>query len=237
MNITYIGHSTVLIEDNDFNILTDPFFSSNMSGLKRKIQPSISVEELPRIDLILVSHTHPDHCDYDALGMLDKSSTVIMPENTSKKIRRMGFNVIELDCWESKNFRQYRITAVPAKHQGKCTGFVVEGKRSLYFAGDTMFTSSMTEIGNRYKPDVALLPIGGNRFFGLKMIMDPEDAALAAEELKSKIVIPIHSGTFGNIPMMFYMNGTPSDFMKYVKANDTETSIEVLKTGESFNLD
>lgn len=236
MNITNIGHSTFLIEDNGFNILTDPFFSSSFSGLKRKILPSIPIEKLPQINLILISHTHPDHCDYDALNKIDKSCIVIMPKKTSSKVRKMGFNIIELDCWESNNIQQHKITAVPAKHQGKCAGFIIEGNKTIYFAGDTFFIPSITEIGKKYKLDVAFLPIGGNRFFGFKMVMDPKDAALATEELKSKIVIPIHFGTFGKIPIIFSMNGTPSDFMNYVKDNKIKTSIEVLNIGENYNL-
>jgi len=236
MNITNIGHSTFLIEDDRFNILTDPFFSSSFSGLKRKILPAISVEKLPRIDLILISHTHPDHCDYDALNKMDKTSTVIMPKKTSSKVRKMGFNVIELDCWESNIIQQHKITAVPAKHQGKCVGFIIEGSKIIYFAGDTFFIPSMTEIGKKYKLDVAFLPIGGNRFFGFKMVMDPKDAALATEEVKSKIVIPIHFGTFGKIPMMFSMNGTPSNFSKYVKNNKTQTSIKISNVWETCDL-
>ncbi|MBC2698497.1 MAG: MBL fold metallo-hydrolase [ANME-2 cluster archaeon] len=236
INITNIGHSTFLIEYGEFNILTDPFFSSSFSGLKRKILPAISVEKLPRIDLILISHTHLDHCDYDALNKIDKSSIVIMPKKTSSKVRKMGFNIVELDCWESNNIQQHKITAVPAKHQGKCVGFIIEGSKTIYFAGDTFFIPSMTEIGNKYKLDVAFLPIGGNRFFGFKMVMDPKDAALATEEVKSKIVIPIHFGTFGKIPMMFSMNGTTHNFLKYVGNNKIQTSIKIPNIGETYGL-
>ena len=236
MNITNTGHSTFLIEDGGFNILTDPFFSSSFSGLKRKLLPAISVEKLPRIDLILISHTHPGHCDYGALNKMDQSSIVIMPKKTSLKVRKMGFNVIELNYWEANNIQQYKITAVPVKHQGKCVGFIIEGSKTIYFAGDTFFIPSMTEIGRKYKLDVAFLPIGGNRFFGSKMVMDPKDAAIATEQVKSKIVIPIHFGTFGKIPMMFSMNGTISDFLKYIKNNKIKTSIKISKIGETYNL-
>ena len=85
MKITYIGHSTFLIEDKEFNILTDPFFSANFSGLRRRLLPSMPVEDLPRIDLILISHTHPDHCDYGTLQKLSRSSRLIMPQGTSLK--------------------------------------------------------------------------------------------------------------------------------------------------------
>ncbi len=236
MKIIYIGHSTLLIEDNGFNILTDPFFSSNFSGMKRKLLPSMPVEQLPKIDLILISHTHPDHCDYDTLSKMDKSITVMMPPKTSSKVRKMGFRVIGLDCWESKNINQYKINAVPAKHQGKCTGFVLEGNKTIYFAGDTFFIPSMTEISKKYKLDVTFLPIGGNRFFGFKMIMDPQDAVLATKELKSKVVIPIHFGTFGKIPLMFSMNGSPSDFISNIKDDIIKNSIKVLNVGQCLNL-
>ncbi|MCD4814636.1 MBL fold metallo-hydrolase [bacterium] len=113
--------------------------------------------------------------------------------------------------------------------------FIVAGKESLYFAGDTFFIPSLTEIGKKHKLDVAFLPISGNKFFGSKMVMDPKDAALATEELKPKIVIPIHFGTFGGIPIMFSMKGTPSEFIKHVKDNKTKTSIKVLKIGETYN--
>ena len=90
IQISYIGHSTVLIKDENINILTDLFFSPDFSGLKRKLLPSIPVENLPEIDLILISHTHPDHCDYSALDKMSRSCKVIMPQGTSSKIRANG---------------------------------------------------------------------------------------------------------------------------------------------------
>ncbi len=96
MRITYIGHSTILIQNEGFNILTDPFFTINLPFVKRKILPSMKVEELPEIDLILISHTHPDHCDFDALRKISKSATVVMPQGTSSKVRKMGFRINEI---------------------------------------------------------------------------------------------------------------------------------------------
>ena len=208
------------------------FFADNFSGLKRKLLPSVSVEELPLIDLLLISHTHPDHCDYNSLNSMSKSSVVIMPKKTSAKVENAGFNVKEFDYWQSTDIGKYRITVVPAKHQGICAGFIIEGSKTIYFAGDTYFIPSMTEIGNKFNLDVAFLPIGGNRFFGKKMVMDPQEAALAAMELKSKTVIPIHYGTFGKIPLMLSMNGTPSDFMSKIMDDKIKKSVKVLAIGE-----
>lgn len=151
-----------------------------------------------------------------------------MPEGTSSKIRTMGFDVTELEEWGSMETGKHNIIAVPAKHQGRCVGYLIKGSKTIYFAGDTFFTSSMNELGNKYNIDITFLPIGGNRFFGSKMLMDPQEAALAAGTLKSKIVIPIHFGTFGKIPMIFSMNGNPSDFKNCIKDDTIRKSVKAL---------
>lgn len=237
MRITYIGHSTVLIRDKEFNILTDPYFSSNFSGLKRRLLPSMAIEKLPEIDLILISHTHPDHCDYDALDKMNKSCKVIIPQGASSKIRRMGFDVKELKDWESIRIGEHNITAVPAKHQGKCAGYIITGSKTIYFAGDTFLIPSLNDLANKYNIDIAFLPIGGNRFFGFKMIMDPQEAALAAQTLKPGIVIPIHFGTFGKIPLLFNMNGNPSDFRNSIRDDKIRDSVIVLDVGKSLDIE
>ncbi|HEY9205341.1 MAG TPA: MBL fold metallo-hydrolase [Candidatus Methanoperedens sp.] len=234
MRITYIGHSTILIQDEGFNILTDPFFTVNLPFVKRKILPSMGVEELPEIDLILISHKHPDHCDFNALGKISKSITVVMPQGTSSKVRKMGFQINELGYWESKDVGRYKITAVPARHQGRCAGYILEGSKTIYFAGDTRFIESMNELGQKFDIDITFLPISGNRFFGLNMIMGPHEAALAAESLKSRLVIPIHFGTFGNIPLVFSMNGNPLDFINCIGDDRIRKTVKVLDAGESF---
>lgn|GEM_PF-2916642 len=199
--------------------------------------PSISVEDLPEIDLILISHTHPDHCDYIALDKMSRSCKIIMPEGTSSKIRVMGFDVTELKEWESIEIGKHNITAVPAKHQGKCAGYLIRGSKTIYFAGDTFFTSALNDLGNKYNIDISFLPIGGNRFFGFKMLMDPHEAALFTQALNSKIVIPIHFGTFGKIPMIFRMNGNPSDFKNCITDDTIRKSVKALDVGGILNIE
>ncbi len=236
MEITYIGHSTVLMAEQEFTILTDPFFSPSFLRLKRQRLPARRIEELPSIDLILISHTHPDHCDYGALEKLSKSSRVIMPRGTAHKVRKMGFAVEELNDWESTTFGTYPITAIPAKHQGKCVGYVIEGSQTIYFAGDTFFTSSIIELGQKRDIDVALLPIGGNRFLGKKMVMDAQQAARAAEVLRPDIVIPIHFGTFGQIPFLFSMKGNPSELVQLIQDAEIKAAVRVLDIGECLQV-
>ena len=95
----------------------------------------------------------------------------------------------------------------------------------------------MNDLGNKYNIDIAFLPIGGNRFFGFKMLMGPNEAALFARTLKSKIVIPIHFGTFGKIPMIFSMNGNPSDFKNCITDDTIRKSVRVLDVGGILNID
>ncbi len=165
MKITYIGHSTILIQDEGFNILTDPFFTVNLPFVKRKILPSIEADKLPEIDLILISHTHPDHCDFDALGKISKSGNVVMPQGTASKVRKMGFRVNELGYHESTEVGKYKITAVPAMHQGKCAGYILKGSKTIYFAGDTRFIDPMNDLGQKFDIDIAFLPISGTGFW------------------------------------------------------------------------
>ncbi len=236
MKITYIGHSTFLINESKINILTDPFFTQSFSVLKRKILPSMLPEALPKIDIVLISHTHPDHCDYDALEKISKTAKIIMPKGTSSKARSMNPDVIELDYWASTNVGDIVITTVPAKHQGKCAGYIIRASKAIYFAGDTFFTNDMEKIGRKYKLDIAFLPVGGNVFFGMKMLMNPKDAALAVEKLNAKSVIPMHFGTIGRIPFIFSMNGTPEEFKNCIPDEKTRKSVNVLSVGESMMI-
>ena len=192
---------------------------------------------MPKIDIILISHTHPDHCDYDALGKISKTAKIIMPKGTSSKARSMNLDVTELDDWASTNVGDIIITAVPAKHQGKCAGYIILASKMVYFAGDTFFTDDMEKIGRKYKIDIAFLPIGGNVFFGMKMLMNPKDAALAVEKLKAKSVVPMHFGTIGRIPFVFSMNGTPEKFKNSIPDEKKRESVNVLSAGQSMMIE
>lgn len=233
MKISYIGHSTVLLEDGAFCILIYPFFSSRFSFLKRRLQSSMPPEKLPEIDLVLISYTHPNHCDYDALDKIRRSAKIIMPKRFALKVRHMGFGVTELDNGDSTNAGNFKITAVPAQHQGKCAGYMIEGAKTIYFAGDTFLISLMKKLGKIYNIDVAFLPIGGNRFFGKKMLMDPKYAVSASLDIKAGMVIPIQYGTFGNIPFVFNMEKDASGFIDQINDDNLRNRVEVLDVGKS----
>ena len=210
-SITYIGHATVLIHFKNINIITDPVFSESINfGLsKRYVKPGIPFERLPKIDAILISHEHSDHLDKPTLRRFSKNIPVIISRGLDKRIRKLGFNdVRDLSWWENTEINNALITAVPAKHRlSKPSGFVIEhNNKVVYFAGDTGLSDGFKEIGQRFKIDVALLPIGDYKphlWFipGFKngmraQHMAPGDIPEAIEILQPKMGISIHWGTF-----------------------------------------
>lgn len=210
-SITYIGHATVLIRLDCANIITDPMFSDYI-GLgwfaKRYIEPGIKFEKLTALDAILISHEHYDHLDKTTLERFNRNIPVVISQDLADEIKELGFiDVRGLKWWESTTIKGIKITATPAQHiASHCLGYIAEGSKTIYFAGDTGLFDGMKEIGKKFTVDCALLPIGDYypRFWfipGLKKLtrerhMAPGDIPAAIEMLRTKLVIPIHWGTF-----------------------------------------
>lgn len=211
LTITWIGHSTVLIDMDGVRILTDPVFSNRIAVVNKRHQlPGMTINQLPPLDAVIISHAHYDHFDYPSLNKIDAEKPVIFPIRTtcfnrSLKKRR----VIELDRWQSWENGSLRITAVPAKHfNGRyiidglfrvSNGYIIEyNQYVVYFSGDTAYAGFFKRIGNLFNLDVALLPIGSYR---PAMVMRwnhlrPEQAIKAFEDTKADYMMPIHWGTF-----------------------------------------
>ena len=211
--ITFINHATVLIQINGVNIITDPIYSSSVGWVAPRLQrPGIPFEELPHIDLILISHNDYDHLSMRTLRKLRRQnqSTVLVPIGDAKYAHKAGFTeVFELNFWEK--FERYgtRITCVPAKHKGNrmplqrnkqlCCGYVIErDSKVIYFAGDTGYGEHFREISSHFLLNVAMLPIGAykpHEWFR-EIHLNPQMAIKAFLDLKAKLLIPIHWGTF-----------------------------------------
>ena len=196
--VTRITHSCHLIEIGGLTILTDPWFSE-----KATYHPgepiAVAVRDLPKLDAILITHYHYDHCDLDALDEYsDKSVPLVVCAPVAPHARKHGFtNVTVLAPWESTTIDGVRVTAAPAKHQVEEVTFVIEGDgRTVYFAGDTMFIPELNDLPNRFPTiDLALLPTNGLRIrplFNKKIVMDAEDAARLVALLKPVLTIPHH---------------------------------------------
>lgn len=211
LRITFINHSTTLIQIDGLNILTDPIWSDRTSpvgvvGPKRHRAPGIRFGDLPPIDIVLVSHNHYDHLDVPTLQRLN-APNIVTPLGNARLMERYGIrNVTELDWWESSG----NITVVPAQHfsaralsdrnRNLWGGFVVRGQKgNVYFAGDTGWGDHFAEIGRRFAPiRLALLPIGAYlpRWFMKPAHIDPAEAVEAHEVLGACTSVAMHFGTF-----------------------------------------
>src|SRR5215469_4884012 len=218
LRVTLINHSTVLIQQAGTNILTDPIWSKRASpftflGPSRHRDAGVRWRDLPRIDIVLLSHNHYDHLDLATLRKLANrgQSQFVVPLGLTKLLssRRIG-PVHELDWGDSLPLAGTTIHSVPAYHfSGRglfdrnrtlWCGYIIEAAgRIIYFAGDTAFGDHFTTIRERFgSPDLALLPIGAYepRWFMASVHMSPADAVKAHEVLRARTSIAIHHGTF-----------------------------------------
>ena len=216
--LTFVGHSTFLIQTAAGNLLTDPMYSQRAGpfgvlGPQRVRQPGVRFDDLPPISIVMLSHNHYDHCDLPTLRRLARrfDPLVVTPLGNSTLVRSAGIRrVEELDWWQPATTAPLPITVVPARHFSARTpfdrnralwgGFVFEvGDVRLYFAGDTAYTVAFGEIRERLGPiDLALLPIGAYepRWFMSAVHMDPVEALQAHLDLEAAESIGTHFGTF-----------------------------------------
>jgi L-ascorbate metabolism protein UlaG (beta-lactamase superfamily) len=232
MKITMIGNCTVLIETGDTQIITDPYFGHTGSPIYERLTLPIQTrEELKDVDLVLISHDHWDHTDSQYLRLLSSRTSVVTPKQAQRAIESRGVkNVAGIRVWETQNFGDTTVTAVPATHIVPTIGFVVqsEGKR-VYFAGDTYYRPFMKEIGRRFQIDVALLPVSQDRF---PLTMDPENALRAVRALSPHVVIPIHLSVALRLPFL-RASHTVDRFQRKVREAGLECSVVILHEGQS----
>jgi len=216
--VTFIGHSTFLIQTAAGNILTDPMFSEragplNVLGPRRVRQPAVRFDDLPPISTVLLSHNHYDHCDKPTLRKLAKrfDPLVVTPLGNTPLVRSTGIRrVEELDWWDGAKATALPIALTPARHFSARTpfdrnralwgGFVITiGGTRIYFAGDSAYARFFGEIRRRLGPiDLALIPIGAYepRWFMQTVHMNPAEAVQAHLELEARESIGMHFGTF-----------------------------------------
>jgi L-ascorbate metabolism protein UlaG (beta-lactamase superfamily) len=216
--VTFVGHSTFLIQTQSGNLLTDPMFSNvagpfGLLGPRRVRQPAVRFGDLPPIATVLLSHNHYDHCDLPTLRTLARrfDPLVVTPVGNGDLVRSAGIRrVEELDWWEETNAGAVPIVLTPAQHFSARTpfdrnralwgGFVMRaGGRRIYFAGDTAYAGFLRDLPRRLGPlDLALLPIGAYepRWFMRMVHMNPEEAVRAHIDLGAPDTVGMHFGTF-----------------------------------------
>jgi L-ascorbate metabolism protein UlaG (beta-lactamase superfamily) len=215
---TLVNHSTVLLQDRRFNILTDPIWSERTSplswiGPRRHRKPGIAFENLPALDAVLISHNHFDHLDLPTLRRLasTQKTTFVVPSHLTGFLLSHDIGPVqEMDWGESFSFGGFTVHCVPALHfsargvgdrnKTLWCGYVIETQeRIIYFAADTAYGPHFTQIREKFgSPQVALLPIGAYapRWFMSPVHMGPEEAIRAHQELGAQTSVAIHHGTF-----------------------------------------
>ena len=216
--VTFVGHSTFLIQTPSGNILTDPVFSERASpvrfaGPRRVRRPAVDFDGLPPISIVLLSHNHYDHCDARTLRAIESRwhPLVITPVGNGRLLRSLRMRrVEELDWWQDASEPPVAITLTPAQHFSARTpfdrnralwgGFAIRsGGRQIFFAGDSGYAPHFKEIRTRLGPiDLALLPIGAYepRWFMRDIHMNPAEAVQAHLDLEARRSIGMHFGTF-----------------------------------------
>ncbi|HEY6290683.1 MAG TPA: MBL fold metallo-hydrolase [Terriglobia bacterium] len=219
LRVTLVGHSTVLIQTDELNFLTDPIWSLRASpvswtGPIRHRSAGLRFEDLPPIDAILLSHDHYDHLDVSTLRRLAREHRpeIFCPLGVAKLLRKLGFpRPGELDWWETIDFSAgIRVHCTPAQHfSGRslfdrnrtlwCSWLLESMNGYIYFGGDTGFGPHFGAIAQRFPcPRLAFLPIGAYRpeWFMHPVHMSPDEAFKAHRLLQAETSVAIHYGTF-----------------------------------------
>ncbi|MBV6494770.1 MAG: hypothetical protein LDLANPLL_02807 [Turneriella sp.] len=216
----WLGHATVLLQAGGLNIITDPVFGERVSpvrfvGPKRLTGYAVELENLPRIDAIVISHNHYDHTESSALRYLAERDNppVFLPLRVLPLIKSFGFReTYELDWWQEVELDKFKITCLPSKHfSGRSatdrnetlwTSMMIsfyEPRKNVYFAGDTAYSPHFTEIAHNFPDiDLTLMPIGAYlpRWFMREVHVSPDESIRAFEDLNAKKLLAIHWGTY-----------------------------------------
>lgn len=219
LRITWIGHSTALVEIDGVRLLLDPMWSKRSSpfvllGPKRFYAPPVALADLPAIDAVLVSHDHYDHLDREAVVLLAKRGLrFVVPLGMGARLRGWDVpaaQIEELDWWDDTKVGGVEVTVTPSRHfSGRSpvmadrnatlwAGFAMVGTdHRVYYTGDTGMFPGFSEIGQRLGPfDATLVEIGAYHRLWADLHLGPEQAVEAVRDARGGLLIPVHWATF-----------------------------------------
>jgi L-ascorbate metabolism protein UlaG (beta-lactamase superfamily) len=244
--IVFFGHATVLIELDGEVLLTDPLLRGRVVHLRRQVPP-VDRALVANPGAVLISHLHQDHLDLPSLRHLGRDTRLVVPAGAGRWLSERRFTrVSELSVGEQTGVGALRVTAVEARHDGSrrpggpqapAMGYLVQGSKSVYFAGDTELFDGMSRIADLAPAlDVALLPVGG---WGPTLgpgHLDPLDAARALRLLSPRMAVPIHWGTL--LPIGFArrfrarLGDPPRQFVEHAASLAPAVQVRVLEPGQ-----
>lgn len=258
-SIFFVGTATVIIRYGGFTILTDPNFLHKGDHVhlgygmhsERLTEPALSLEQLPPVDFVLLSHMHGDHFDHVVSERLDKNTPIVSTKHAAASLKGLGFqHTTALDTWETlpvtKGSARLRVTAMPGKHapglmrlmippvMGSMLEFEHGGKvpLRLYITGDTLIHEHLKEIPRRYPDiDVALLHLGGTRIAGVLLTMDAKQGVEAIRITNPRTAIPIHYNDYT------VFKSPLDEFKAAVRAAGLEDRVHYLAHGETFDIE
>ena len=238
LGVSFAGHATVMLRWARAALVCDPMLGGRIGVVKRAVQPGLSPAEMGDVDLILVTHSHPDHLDPRTLAQLPRKATIVVPPRCAELVSPIGFaRVVELAVDQSFAHAGLEVVSTPARHpvrgnRGACSWVIRGDGPSVFFCGDSGYFSGFAEIGRRHRPDLAFLPIAGYvpRSFRARHL-SPLDALYAFEDLGARMLVPIHYGTF---PMSYETLDEPlAWFERLVAERGLGPHVTVLPAGAS----
>jgi len=216
VDLTFIGHASVMLTTRTQRVLTDPWLGDRLWGLRRLAAAALAPADASDVSVVLISHAHRDHLHLPSLAGLPRNATVVVPPGCGRLVTRLGFSrVAELGVGRVYAQDDVEIAAVPVRHSSRrrlvrraACGYVLRTQgRTIYFAGDTGYFSGFAEIGRRFAPEVALLPIGGYEPMALRREhMSPLDALVAFRDLGARLLMPI---AWGALPVAYELPEEP----------------------------
>ncbi|NUP05148.1 MAG: hypothetical protein HOW73_03705 [Polyangiaceae bacterium] len=251
LRITWLGHSTIVVEIDGRTILTDPVWSDRVSpvdwvGPARWYPPPISLEDLPPIDVVLVSHDHYDHLDYPTItAMAGWKSKFVVPLGVGAHLSYWGVadeQIVELDWWDRTSVADLEIVCAPARHASGRTLFdqnatlwasyaLLGPKHRVYFSGDTGLFPGLADIGEQLGPfDVTMIESGAYGSAWPDWHLGPEQAVRAHQMVRGKLMMPIHWGLFD----LAYHGWTEPAERVLAAADLAKVPIVIPKPGQSF---
>jgi L-ascorbate metabolism protein UlaG (beta-lactamase superfamily) len=263
LSALWIGHATVLLQIDDKVIITDPFLSETAGEFARRVvEPGIDTKNIPPCDIILISHSHFDHLNYQSLELLEEKSSktaLVFPEGLENYLPDYNMNLVRMKndagydskiAGETKIINGVKVTTVYAQHWAgrygfdgylwgdhAFTGYIIEYNGiTVYFAGDTGYDAAkFKELEKLFKIDLALIPIGpcaDCKQCGTYNHVFPVDAYQLYKDLNPKWMVPIHYGT------LHFAQADPMEpyyaFNEIVKENNEADKIKILKIGEQY---